>query len=407
MRKFLPLVFILLLSSCADIDRNLYALSDAVAPVDRVTGQRSLSFDSRQGQIEQSNREVDKAINKYIASGKPINEKVSVSQYKRIQTVFKRVHAVSHLRNEKWKAYLIPDSEWNASAMGGTYIFINKGLMDEIKSDDELAAVIGHEIAHISANHVYEQSSYTMAARLNGSKGVKKKSFQAAFTLKNEEEADEIGTLYATLAGYDPSAASQVWKRMYDNGGDYSAMTIDHPINSQRYERTEELAEKYKQYYIPNKVNPKYAEILETNNVFGSGEKKHSNLEAGKGGGLFAVLETVADTMQKHNQAKVEQHNQQTQQQLIQYVTQSIAITDRKIGDDNTLLVYFDYTGVYPISNLTMMTIIGKETSNDHSSDFILQPQSSAVSEFQFKSVDLNTVDLEKISVIVAHAEMN
>ena len=83
--------------------------------------------------------------------------------------------------------------------MGGTYIFVNKGFMDDVKDDDELAAVVGHEIAHVTANHLGEQSSYTMAAMLRGSKGVKKESFQAAFTFKSEEEADEVGTLYATL----------------------------------------------------------------------------------------------------------------------------------------------------------------------------------------------------------------
>ncbi len=405
MRKLLPLLFMMFLSACADIDRSLYSLSNTVAPVDRVTGQRSLNLASRQQQIESSNARADGMLKKFMEARNPINEQVDAVQFDRLQNVFVRVHAVSHLKEERWNAYLLPDKEFNAFTMGGTYIFVNKGAMDNLRSDDELAAVIGHEIAHVTANHISEQSAYTMAASLRGSKGVKKESFQAAFTLKNEEEADEVGTLYATLAGYDPYAASRVWKRMYEHTGDFSAMAINHPIHSQRYKRTLELAKVYNQYYMPGRQNPRYAEILATNPVFGAAGQARPQAAPGQGGGVLAALETAANVMGSHQAAKTEQLNQRATQQLIQYVTQSLTVRGRRIGDNNTLQIAFDYRGEVPVTNVNFQAKVGKEIAIYNSPDSVVRPMSSFVVSFTFKSADLRLVDLNSIPVGLVHVE--
>jgi len=398
MRKLLPFLFVFL-AGCADVDRQLYNLSNAVAPVDRVTGQRSLNFSSREEQIARGNAETQKILAHY----KQINEQVDAAQYRRVQNVFARVHGVSHLKNEQWKAYLLPDPAFNAFTVGGTDIFIFKGLMDAVQNDDELAAVIGHEIAHVTANHIGEQQAYTMAAKLKGNSGAGKQSFQAAFTLKNEEEADEIGGLYATLAGYDPYAAARLWKRMYDESGDFSAMIIDHPINSARAKRNEELAGIYVQYYMKGKQNPAAAQILRENPVFGSGERQEK--AAGEGGGLMAVLETVGDTMNKRASAKAEQQKQLANQQFLAYVNQSLRLRGREVGAENTLRVALDYVGTVPVANLNLMAKLGNETATDHADGFVLQPGASIVATFKFKSADLRTVNLAAIPLGAVHAE--
>lgn len=393
---------VLALSACAEIDQSLYSASNAVAPADRVTGRRTLNITSRQAQIQKSNQWGDQLIKEYTDAGKPINEKLDPDQYQRLLNIFGKIHSVSHLRNEKWTAFLLPDKEWNAFTMGGTYIFVYQGIMNDLKNDDELAAVIGHEIAHVTANHVYEQNSYKLAAKLNGSKSVKKESFQAAFTLKDEEEADQIGLMYAALAGYDPYAAPTLWKRMYDNEGDFSAMTIDHPINSQRYKKTLDLAEKYKQYYIPNKINPDNVAILDTNEVFGS--NANPVLQAGQGGGLLAALEATSEVLLKNREVKAEQKRQAQDQQFLAYVAKAIAVTKKEVYQDNTLRVYFTYRGTIPIKNLNMIANIGEETATDHTPD-IVPPNAHMIAEFKFKTVDLATINPRNVPVIVGHAE--
>lgn len=409
MRIILPLLLMFSLTAYADtnIDKTLSSISDSIAPVDRVTGKRNLNVTSREDQIQQSNDAADQIIQqKYIDAGKPINEDVDAEQYQRLQEIFNRVHSVSHLSEENWKAYLLPDKTWNAFTMGGTYIFVYKGLMDDLKSDDELAAVIGHEIAHVSANHIYKQSAYTLAARLRGSKGVKKQSFRAAFTMKNEEEADEIGTLYATLAGYDPFAASRIWKRMYNNQGDYSARLIDHPINSERYKKTEELAQEYKQYYIPGSINPNHAAILQA--VFNPDAQQQQIASETPGGGFLAALQTATDVMSKHYEVKAEELNQQATQQFMQYVSRLTAVTNKVAIDHHMLRVYLTYKGAYPIRNLNIQVSIGGETAtvNNPTLGAIIPPLANFSAVFKFPAIDLASVNTNAISVQIIHAEM-
>lgn len=388
------------LSACADIDQGLYSLSNTVAPADRVTGKRTLNLKSRQAQINERNQEGDKIISQILSSGLQINEKLDSKQYERIQNIFNRIHAVSHLKNEKWTAYLLPDKEWNAFTMGGSYIFINKGMADDLTSDDELAAVIGHEIAHVTANHLYEQYSHSILAGVSGSKAVSREGFQAAFTVKDEEEADQIGVLYATLAGYDPYAASRIWKKRYDNEGSNSSRMINHPVNSHRYQNTLQLAKSYEKYFIKGKVNPDSDKILNNINLSGS----TTQLNAGQGGGFLSALDAVNETLSKHQEARLEEIHQQTTQSLIGYTQKAIQVTGYKIVDAYTLHVPFIYNGTFPIKNLNLSFSIGVEQAVDHA-DFVILPRSGAIAVFKFQNIDLNKIRINKDNIKVTHVE--
>lgn len=403
--KVLLVVFLLNLSACADIDKGLYSVSNVVASPDRVTGQRSLNFLSRSKQIEESNKIDQQILEEYEKNGLAINEQVDADEYDRLQRIFKRVHSVSHLKDEEWEVYLLPFPEFNAFTTGGTRIFINKGLMDESMRDDEIAVIIGHEIAHVTANHIYERKTHIIAGNLKGSKSVKSSSFQKAFTYKNEKEADEVGLLYSVLAGYDPSAAPHLWERIYNKEGDYSEVAISHPVNSHRYKRTAELAEIYKKYYQAGKVNQNASEILRTNEIFGSNKREPEHLEPGKGAGLLAVLEAAGNTMTNHYEAQSEQYKQLANQRLVKYVNNSIEYIELRIIDSKTLAVPFVYKGIYPIKNLNLNVLIGGERANDHSSDLVIQPNSEMIAEFQFEKLDLNNVNLNSAVISVTHVE--
>jgi predicted Zn-dependent protease len=136
--------------------------------------------------------------------------------------------------------------------MPGGKIAVYTGLIDRIKpSDDELAAVMGHEIAHALREHGRERASQAAgqsvaagvigAAIGMGSLGTDMTStvLNITFGLPNsrlhETEADRIGVELAARAGYDPRAAITLWQKMGQLGGGQPPQFLStHPSNESR-----------------------------------------------------------------------------------------------------------------------------------------------------------------------------
>ena len=131
----------------------------------------------------------------------------------------------------KWSVAVIDDPETvNAWCMAGGRMALYTGLVQQIKpTDDELAQVMGHEIAHALANHTAERMSVAMASSIGvAAVGIATDSGAAlggaaaaaalAVNLPNsraaETEADRIGIELAAKAGYDPAAAVTLWQKM-------------------------------------------------------------------------------------------------------------------------------------------------------------------------------------------------
>lgn len=135
----------------------------------------------------------------------------------------------------KWDVNVFQSDEINAFCMAGGKVGVYSGLVTQLKlTDDELAAVIGHEIAHALREHVREQVSRQMATQmglsvlgaLTGSQAMSDLGGQIAqvtLTLPKsrqaEVEADRIGLELAARAGYDPRAAVSLWDKMGSQGG--------------------------------------------------------------------------------------------------------------------------------------------------------------------------------------------
>ncbi len=158
----------------------------------------------------------------------------------RVQGIARRLIAqTSHFRPDapgwRWETNVFHSDQVNAFCMAGGKIGIYSGLIEKLKiTDDELAAVMGHEIAHALREHVREQVSLQQAARLPGVVLAVVTGNQALADLGDiitdvsltlprsrgaEKEADVIGVELAARAGYDPRAAISLWQKMNQLGG--------------------------------------------------------------------------------------------------------------------------------------------------------------------------------------------
>ena len=349
-----------LISGCQTlkaVDQGLYNAAEVVSERDRVTGQRSLSLADRSAQIKQGNSYIQKLLADEKKAGRKVNGELDAAQYERLVRIFDRIHQVSHLRNERWIPLLIDRNSFNAFTTGGTYIVVHNELMRQLSSDDELAAVIGHEVAHTVANHLGESQTHQMASRLTGSSSAGKRGYQAAFTHENEREADRVGILYSALAGYDPTAASRIWQRQYRQEGNARTLFAhDHPVNAERAAETRQVAEKVRPYYAAGTQNPRYAELLKNNSLW---RKSSGGPAAGEGGGVMAVLSTAANAYLQHEQTKGEMRRQQQQNAFVKAVEQRMKLLSAKRVSPQVLETRWQFQSSNPaLKNLVMGLLV-------------------------------------------------
>jgi predicted Zn-dependent protease len=176
-----------------------------------------------------------------------------------------------------WSIKIIDDPETvNAWAMAGGKMALYTGLVKKINpTDDELAQVLGHEIAHALAKHSAEKMSVAMASSIGvvavgvvaENKGlaltgaalaavlaVQKPNSRAA-----ESEADRIGIELAAKAGYNPSAAVTLWQKMAEVGGKGPPEFLStHPAPENREKKLAALVPKMMPYYQQKGKRPSY-----------------------------------------------------------------------------------------------------------------------------------------------------
>lgn len=197
------------------------------------------------------------------------------AQHQRVTAISQRLIAqVPHFRADaaswQWQVNVIDSDEVNAWCMPGGRIAVYTGMIDKMKAtDDELAAVIGHEIAHALREHTREQMSQQMATNLGLSVLAAATGSTAAadlggtlsqvmFTLPNsrgaESEADAIGVELAARAGYDPRAAVSLWQKMAAmGGGGQPEFLSTHPSPSTRIADLRQKAERVMPVYEQNR----------------------------------------------------------------------------------------------------------------------------------------------------------
>lgn len=190
---------------------------------------------------------------------------VNAEQTQRVAAIAQRlIQQVGVFRPDaaqwKWEVHVLNSDDVNAWCMPGGKIAVYTGLINQIKpTDAELAAVIGHEMAHALREHSREQVSQQMATNMGmsvlsavtgtgGTADLGNALSQVMFTLPNsrthETEADRIGVELAARAGYDPSAAVTLWQKMgaLSGGSSQPEFLSTHPSAASRTSDLQKIA---------------------------------------------------------------------------------------------------------------------------------------------------------------------
>lgn len=153
-----------------------------------------------------------------------------------VQRVAARLKPVIKIANPQWEFVVFEDSTPNAFALPGGKVGVHTGLFQITRSDAGLAAVLGHEIAHVVLNHSQQRVNQATGLAVGtalldailSSRGVEKGNRAAVasgaaaagslgvllpYSRKAELDSDKLGMLYMARAGYNPAEAISLWER--------------------------------------------------------------------------------------------------------------------------------------------------------------------------------------------------
>lgn len=242
------------------------------------TGRSQLLMISEESAISQSAQAYAQTMNEYAQKGQLSKDQALIGRVNEItgRLIYEALIMRPDTRNWKWSMKVIDDPKTvNAWSMAGGRMALYTGLVEKIKpTDDELAQVLAHEIAHALAKHTAEKMSVAMASSLgvlavavatdnqNIATGASAAAL-VAITLPNsrtaESEADQIGLELAAKAGYNPHAAVTLWQKMNkESGGSSFDFLSTHPSSGKRIERLDSLIPGVMPYYDEQKPHPVY-----------------------------------------------------------------------------------------------------------------------------------------------------
>jgi predicted Zn-dependent protease len=291
------------LTGCETMNKAAQATADYVAPPDPVTGQRTANLVSEPKEIALGNQYETQILADY--KSKNVGVDVDAASLAKIKDLLGRLTAVSHRPKLPWRVHLVETGDWNAFATAGGLVVVFRGLYNDI-NEDELAGVLGHEISHVTCRHITESLSQQQAASLfnavTSEKALTGDYYKAAYSTIHEDEADRIGLLYMSLAGYNPDVVPLLWQRMdkkYGSDPKQYHYLYDHSLNADRAAKTGKLAPVAKQYYVgEHQQNPQFAQVLLKNDIAPRTEPS--------GSGFKELLRVAKDNYNTYSEASAE-----------------------------------------------------------------------------------------------------
>lgn len=189
-----------------------------------------------------------------------------------VETYFSQHDMADRLAGYEWEFNLVEDKNINAFCMPGGKVVVYTGILPVTKDDAGLAVVLGHEIAHAVANHGDERMSQGLLTQMGGvalsvalsqNPSATNDLFLTAYGLGSqvgvllpysrlhETEADHLGLIFMAMAGYDPHAATDFWKRMASSkqGASPPEFLSTHPADEKRIRNIEQFIPEAMGYY--------------------------------------------------------------------------------------------------------------------------------------------------------------
>lgn len=195
---------------------------------------------------------------------------------KRVKEVGHRIQLAANKPDYQWQFNVLEGKDVNAFCLPGGKVAFWEGIMPLCDTDDKIAVVMGHEVAHAIAKHGAERMSQGMGASIVGeilSIGLGKKDpvvrenvlkayglgaqvgVMLPFSRNHESEADHIGLILMAKAGYDPHAAVAFWQSMKEasEGKKPPELLSTHPSDRHRIDQIKEWMPEALKYYQPRR----------------------------------------------------------------------------------------------------------------------------------------------------------
>jgi len=222
--------------------------------VNPVTGERDFVLMSEEAELEMGRKYYSQ-----ILQSQALYQDPKIQSY--VQSIGDSLAELSHRSDLIYRFTVLDSPDVNAFALPGGYIFINRGLMVYLSSEEELAAVLGHEIGHVTARHSVRQISqaqvlsiisYAVAREAGTAAGdlanIASGALVAGYGRDMELQADSLGAEYMAKQGYSALGmidtisvlkehelySTEVSKRRGSNQQTYHGIFASHPSNDSR-----------------------------------------------------------------------------------------------------------------------------------------------------------------------------
>jgi predicted Zn-dependent protease len=264
----------------------LLALFVVTACATSPTGRSQLMLVSEEEAITMSKQAYLQTMSELEAQGDLVKDPAVVDRIDTItgKLIAQAIEMYPKTADWEWSVEVIDEPETvNAWCMAGGRMAIYTGLLQQLDAtDDEVAQVMGHEIAHALANHTAERMSVARAQAVGvgaagilgsilldvpagGAMAATGTAVVATYALKlpnsrtSEAEADQIGIELAARAGYDPNAAVTLWQKMAEVGGDGPPEFMStHPSPENRQQKLQAMVPEMMPYYQSSAPRPMY-----------------------------------------------------------------------------------------------------------------------------------------------------
>lgn len=242
---------------------------------------------------ENREKEIGQEEHEKVIASQPIYQDSDLQEY--VEYVGNKIASVSHRPELEYTFTIIDSPDINAMALPGGYVYVNRGLLTFMNSEAQLAAVIAHEIGHITARHAVQQQArgalanaaatvggfVTAVATGSGYAGsqisqvasIWAQTGLSGFGREMELEADSLGAEYLLKAGYDPAAVIDVvtvlknqedFNRLVSgSGGGYHGLFATHPRNDTRLQEAIAAVGDLDEGEITENDNSSFREVID------------------------------------------------------------------------------------------------------------------------------------------------